>query len=203
MRRLNSTDRGTAPDGTATDPDAPLWQRFVMAADTEAFGELFRRHERGVLTLTLHLLGDREEAEDVKQEAFLRVYTTAHQFQGQCSFKTWLYRIARNLCLSALRRRQRRPEVDDLEATGEALPEEHPEANPEAHVLRRELAQRVQAALAALPSHHRELIVLRDIQDLSYAEIAAVLKCSDNAVKVRLHRAREALRRELEGYLGE
>jgi RNA polymerase sigma-70 factor (ECF subfamily) len=171
--------------------------------DTEAFGQLFLRYERTVLNLTWRLLGEREEAEDVKQEAFLRVLTKAEQFRGDCSFKTWILRIAHNLCCSALRRRQRRPEVDPLDEMVLEPREEQVDANPEAHLLRRELAAQVQAALQALPEHHRAMIVLREMEGLTYDEIAEALGCTRNAVKVRLHRAREALRKKLTDYWNE
>lgn len=183
--------------------DEVLWQRFVAQEDKEAFGQLFLRYERTVLNLTWRLLGHREEAEDIKQETFLRALTKAEQFRGDCSFKTWLLRIAYNLCYSVLRRRQRRPEAEPLEALNVEPQEEQVDANPEASLMRRELAVQVQKALQALPEHHRTLIVLRELEGLSYDEIAEALGCSRNAVKVRLYRAREALRKKMEGFWSE
>jgi RNA polymerase sigma-70 factor (ECF subfamily) len=206
MERLKPTDQAS-PSPSAEDSDREsdeaLWQRFVAHEDTEAFGQLFLRYERTVLNLTWRLLGHREEAEDIKQEAFLRVLTKAEQFRGDCSFKTWILRIAHNLCYSALRRRRRRPETEPLEALIVEPQEEHVDANPEAHLLRRELTVQVQNALQSLPEHHRTLIVLRELEGLSYEEIAETLGCSRNAVKVRLYRAREALRKKMQHFWSE
>jgi RNA polymerase sigma-70 factor (ECF subfamily) len=150
----------------------------------EAFKELLSRHRRSALTLAFQMLGDAEDAEDVAQEAFVRVFQAIPQFRRQASFSTWLYRIVTNLCLG--RRRRRRP-VMELETMAEPASEE----NPARQVTEGLLARQV---LDELPAPLRAALVLREQEGLSYAEIATALGVPVGTVRSRLSKARMAFR---------
>jgi len=150
----------------------------------EAFRELLSRHRRSALTLAFQMLGDAEDAEDVAQEAFVRVFQAIPQFRRQASFSTWLYRIVTNLCLG--RRRRRRP-VLELETLAEPVSEE----NPARQVTEGLLARQV---LDELPAPLRAALVLREQEGLSYLEIATALGVPVGTVRSRLSKARIAFR---------
>jgi RNA polymerase sigma-70 factor (ECF subfamily) len=155
-----------------------------------------------VYTLALHLLGDRDEALDLSQDVFLRIFRTIHTFRGQSALKTWIYRIVINQARNRQRfwRRRRRAdqvsldqhvaEHGDLRETAEA-------ASPDRTLARKELAERLWKALNALPFDQRTVVVLREFDGLSYGEIAFSLGVAVGTVKSRLTRARQALRHEL------
>ncbi len=154
-----------------------------------------------VVNLALRLLGDREEARDLAQDVFLQVYRTLGRFQGRSSLKTWIYRITVNQCRNRQRwwrrrRRDRALSLDELKPSDEArlaAPGDLPFQNVE----RRELAQRVQAALLRLSFEHRSILVLREVFGMSCEEIATTLMLPEGTVKSRLARARDGLRRVL------
>jgi RNA polymerase sigma-70 factor, ECF subfamily len=181
--------------------EAALVQRCV-AGDEIASEELVLEHHRLVLSLATHLLGDREEALDVSQEVFLRVFRTLHSFRGQSSLRTWIFRIVVNQARNRQRwwkRRHRAAQVsldEHIRARGEVMLGADP-STPERALARKELAARLQAALQQLPFDQRTTIVLREIDGLSYDEIAFSLGLAVGTVKSRLTRARQALRAEL------
>jgi RNA polymerase sigma-70 factor (ECF subfamily) len=181
--------------------EASLVQRCA-AGDEDASAELVAEHYRTVVSLATNLLGDYEEALDLTQEVFLRVFRTIHRFRGQSALRTWIYRIAINQARNRQRwwrRRHRNDQVslDDHVREHGDLPLRVDFTAPDRMLANRELAGRLQAALEALPFEQRTAIVLREIEGLSYDEIAFSLQLAVGTVKSRLTRARQALRAEL------
>jgi len=180
--------------------EAALVQRCA-AGDECACADLVAEHQRMVFQLAINLLGDRDEALDLSQEVFLRVFRTIHSFRGQSALRTWIYRIAVNQARNRhrfWRRRHRADQVslDEHVAThGEFL--SGGEVRPDRVLAQKELAERLKSALDHLPFDQRTAIVLREIDGLSYEEIAYSLGVAVGTVKSRLTRARQALRHEL------
>jgi RNA polymerase sigma-70 factor (ECF subfamily) len=164
-------------------PDADLVAR-ARAADPDAFAILVRRHERKVYNLAFRMLGKEEDARDAAQDAFLSCYRHLASFRGDAKFSTWLHRIAVNACFDALRKRR-----------GEVLGiDEAPEPPPAPdHGDRTAGSVDVQRALLRVPPEFRAVLVLHDVQDLAYDDIAAALEIPLGTVKSRLHRGRIAL----------
>ncbi|MGQ9525205.1 MAG: sigma-70 family RNA polymerase sigma factor [Armatimonadota bacterium] len=175
-----------------------------------SFEELVARYERRIYNLILRQVGDPEDAADLAQETFVKAFRAFGQFRGESSVFTWLCRIALNLCKNRFRQRDRMrsvagvsiEEMAESEEPGQA-PQEVPDwsQSPERLYEQRELADRVQEAIANLPREYREVVVLRDLQHLSYQEIAQVTGLTLENVKTRLHRGRLMLRRMLEPYV--
>lgn len=169
--------------------------------DEQACSELVEEHQRMVYTLALHLLGDHDEALEVSQEVFLRVFRTIHGFRGQSALRTWIYRIVVNQARNRQRwwrRRLRSHQVsldEHIRENGEMRSAET--ADPDRVLGRKELASRLTSALDGLPFDQRSCIVLREVDGLSYEEIAFSLGVATGTVKSRLARAREALRAQL------
>lgn len=182
------------------DREALLIQRCA-AGDEAASSELVAEHQRTVVQLAANLLGDREEALDLSQEVFLRVFRTIHRFRGQSSLRTWIYRIVVNQARNRHRfwRRRRRAEQISLDqhvaAHGDILRCLGPA--PDRVLAQKELAARLSQALDRLPFEQRTAIVLREVDGLSYEEIAFSLNIAIGTVKSRLTRARLALRADL------
>jgi RNA polymerase sigma-70 factor, ECF subfamily len=180
--------------------EASLVQRCAAGEET-ACAELVAEHQRMVVQLAVNLLGDREEALDLSQEVFLRVFRTIARFRGQSSLRTWIYRIAINQARNRHRFWRRRHRADQVSldqhmaAHGEFV--SAGEARPDRMLAQKELAERLQSALDHLPFDQRTAIVLREIDGLSYDEIAYSLGVAVGTVKSRLTRARHALRQEL------
>jgi len=180
--------------------EAALVQRCA-SGDESACADLVAEHQRMVVQLAINLLGDRDEALDLSQEVFLRVFRTIHRFRGHSSLRTWIYRIAVNQARNKhrfWRRRHRADQVslDEHVAThGEFL--SGGESTPDRVLAQKELAEQLQAALDRLPFDQRTAIVLREVDGLSYEEIAYSLGVAIGTVKSRLTRARQALRLDL------
>ncbi len=180
--------------------EAALIERCA-AGDETAYTELVAEHQRMVVQLAMNLLGDHDEALDLSQEVFLRVFRTISRFRGQSSLRTWIYRIAVNQARNRhrfWRRRHRDDQVSldaHVEAHGDMMPGR--EAGPDRVLAQKELATRLQRALDGLPFDQRTAIVLREVDGLSYDEIAFSLGVAVGTVKSRLTRARQALRQEL------
>jgi RNA polymerase sigma-70 factor (ECF subfamily) len=172
------------------------------AGDEAACAELVNEYQRMVFHLALHLLGDHDEALDLSQDVFLNVFRTIGRFRGQSALRTWIYRIVVNQARNRQRwwRRRHRGEQESLEErlekAGDALPASEL-ARPDRLYGQRELAARVWDALDRLPFDQRTVVVLREIDGLSYEEIAFSLGVAVGTVKSRLTRAREALRAQL------
>ncbi|MEF3273186.1 MAG: sigma-70 family RNA polymerase sigma factor [Chloroflexus sp.] len=175
-------------------------QRLISAAqagDLDAFNQIVRLYETRVYNLCYRMLGDAETAADTTQDVFIAAFRNLRSFRGG-TFKAWLLRIATNACYDALRMRQRRPSVsldrnDDDEDSGRSEVADPGESLDE-FVLRQELSTAIQRGLAALPEDQRIVIVLSDIQGLSYEEIAQITGVQLGTVKSRLSRARAKLR---------
>jgi RNA polymerase sigma-70 factor (ECF subfamily) len=181
--------------------EAALIQRCT-AHDEDACAELVAEHQRMVYQLSLNLLGDHNEALDLSQEVFLRVFRTIHGFRGQSALRTWIYRIVVNQARNRQRwwRRRHRAQQVSLDAHLKDFgdfPEQTDGASPDRMLGRKELAERIRTALEQLPFDQRTAIVLREIDGLSYEEIGFSLGVAVGTVKSRLARAREALRAQL------
>jgi len=160
-------------------------------------------YEKKVFNLALRMTGSVEDAQDITQEAFMRVYTGLRHFRGDATFSTWLYRIVSNMCLDELRRRRRRASVSldqPIPQLDGDIPRQliDPQADPQHSVEGADLRHLVQQSILRLSPDHRLIIVLRDLQGFSYEEIASMLQCSLGTVKSRLNRARLSLRRAME-----
>ena len=201
-------DAGQAT-GTAVDEQALI--REAQAGDRAAFEELIHRYDRDVLRLALNLLRLPEDARDVYQEAFLKIYKNLHRFRFECSFYTWIYRIVTNVCLDHLRRRRSRPEDQAPEPVSddEALPqdffdrqrEKRVGTDPERHLLGKEIGRRINAALQGLSPRERLVFELKHHQGLKLRAIGEMLGTTEETVKNSLFRATRKLRTRLEGLL--
>jgi RNA polymerase sigma-70 factor, ECF subfamily len=180
--------------------EAVLVQRCA-AGDESACADLVAEHQRMVVQLAMNLLGNRDEALDLSQEVFLRVFRTIHRFRGQSSLRTWIYRIAVNQARNRCRFWRRRHQADQvsldqhLASHGDSL--SNGDATPDRVLAQKELAERLHHALEHLPFDQKTAIVLREVDGLSYDEIAYSLGVAVGTVKSRLTRARQALRLEL------
>lgn len=188
------------------DPDAELMLR-VKRGDRAAFAALVEKYQQPVLNFLLRSLQDETEAEDLAQNVFVQVWKSARRYRRTARFSTWLFTIARNLCLNELRRRARHP-ATSLEAppteSQTPLPErieDRQTATPPEALLREELFRKVEAALAELPENQRTAILLCREEEFSYEDIAAILGCSLSATKSLIHRGRETLKQKLKPYL--
>jgi RNA polymerase sigma-70 factor, ECF subfamily len=177
----------------------------AKAGDVSAFEELVKRYDRNVFRIAQHITQNREDAEDVVQDAFLKAYSNLAQFQGQSKFYTWLVRIAVNEALMKLRRR--RPERmvsldEDVKTEDDSLPREVADwsPNPEQQYTQAELRDILPKTIQGLPATFRTVFVLRDVEGLSTEETAEALELSVPAVKSRLLRARLQLRERLNRY---
>jgi RNA polymerase sigma-70 factor (ECF subfamily) len=183
--------------------EAALIERCA-AGEQAACAELVSGHERMVYQLALHLLGDRDEALDLSQEVFFSVFRTIGNFRGQSALKTWIYRIVINQARNRQRWWRRRHKADQVSldqhmaAHGDLRqPGEH--ISPDRAYARKELAEKLWTALDQLPFDQRTVIVLREIDGLSYDDIAFSLGVAVGTVKSRLTRARQTLRQQLQG----
>ncbi|MFB3828858.1 MAG: RNA polymerase sigma factor [Bryobacteraceae bacterium] len=180
--------------------------RAVQKGDQDAFEQLVRAYDQSVLRLAMNLLRSPEDARDVYQEAFLRVYRNIHTFRFDCSFHTWLYRIVTNVCLDHLRRRSVRKEEQTVVETSEGpvdradtFEQQAPSGDPERNCWNRELARRLEQALAGLTPRERMVFELRHYQGLRLRHIGEVLGTSEEAAKNCLFRATQKMR----GMLGD
>ena len=174
------------------DTDEALAQRALTGRD--AFGHLVSRYADKIFNLAYRMTGDRAQAEDLAQDAFLRAYRGLGGFKPGYAFGAWLYRIALNVCLTHLRR-QATAVVEPLAEDGEAILDETASVTELAE--RREVQQAVQQAILSLPPNYRAVIVLYHLEGRSYDEIAGLLHLPVNTVRTHLHRARAMLRERL------
>jgi RNA polymerase sigma-70 factor (ECF subfamily) len=182
--------------------------RAAQKGDQQAFRALVERYQRRVVQLALGMTKDPDEAMDIAQETFVRVHRYLPSFKGDSSFFTWTYRIAMNLCLDAQRRRGRLERVD-LEQGDEAEIEAAMDApsaalaGPQRQALNSELRARMTDALASLSENHRAILLLREVEGLSYEDLAKVLGIRKGTVMSRLFHARLKMQNKLREYLGE
>ena len=175
---------------------SPAVMELAMSRNPEKDGDFFERYQLRAFHYALQILGNREDAMDVTQEAFLRVHRCGHRRDSSRPFAPWFYAILRNLAIDQLRRRKARKE-----APAENVPEMLAGPGPEVLAERSELKVKVWESISRLPEMQREVVILRDLHGLTYAEIGETLGVPLSTVKSRLHDARERLRRRLEGYL--
>jgi RNA polymerase sigma-70 factor (ECF subfamily) len=193
------------PMSTRPETDAELVAR-LQRGDDSAFEAIVRTHSGRLLSVARRFLGNNEDAQDAVQEAFIRAYKAIHTFEARSQLHTWLHRILVNTALMKLRERRRRP-TDSIE---DLLPSYSTDGHQavasrdwsDAVLERKETAAIVREAIERLPDQYREVLVLRDIEEKDTAETAALLGTSSNAVKIRLHRARQALRTLLDREFG-
>jgi RNA polymerase sigma-70 factor (ECF subfamily) len=189
-----------------TDPDAALMLR-AKRGDRAAFAELVEKYKQPVMNFVFRSLRDEIEAEDLAQNVFLQAWKSRSRYRQTAKFSTWLFTIARNLCLNEIRRRSRHPaeSIEEAHADHEDQPrqqyEDKSQIAPPDKLLHGELAQKIEEALAELPEAQRTAILLCRQDELSYEEIAEVLDCSLSATKSLIHRGRETLKEKLKPYL--
>lgn len=186
--------------------------RRLQQRDERAFTEVVRLYQHKVYNLVYRMVGSREEAEDLAQEVFVTIFKHVDSFRGDAKLSTWIYRIATNHTRNRMKylgRRSYRQTTELNEAAEHELSGIQPGtirphiAGPEAVLAGLQLERAVQAGIAALEPDHREVLVLRDVENLSYEEIAAITGVAEGTVKSRLHRARLALKEHMAKHLGE
>lgn len=191
----------TAADGQRAElrTDALLVQA-TLAGNRQAFGELVERYQDRLFNTLVRVLGSPDDASEVLQDAFVQAYTKLETFRGSAQFYTWMYRVALNLACSHRRRNKRRRDeqsVDQIRELSGAEPVD-PSLPPEQTALRVEQAELVQAALLEISDEHRQILVLRELEDCSYETIAEILELPVGTVRSRLFRARLQLKERLE-----
>jgi RNA polymerase sigma-70 factor (ECF subfamily) len=178
----------------------------LKARDEQAFNEIVRRHGDKVFSLVYRMIGSRPEAEDIAQEVFVTVFKTIDGFRGESKFSTWLLRIAANQCKNRIKYLARRPTgaaafdetTDNASEAGLPAPAQGHIDAPDVLMEAAEMEALTQTAIAALDEEHRLLIVLRDVEELSYLEIGEITGLAEGTIKSRLHRARMAIKDHLD-----
>ena len=173
----------------------------VIKGDQDAFGEIVEIYKNSIYQLCYRMLGNRHEAEDIAQEAFIRAYVNIRSFNQELKFSTWLFRIATNLCIDRLRKKKPDYYLDAEVAGTEGLTMYSQVSSdsplPETEVESLELQETVQKEILKLPEKYRSAIVLKYMEDMSLNEISEILELPLGTVKTRIHRGREALRQQL------
>ena len=176
--------------------------RLCQNGDVAAFERLFHEHQDRVYRIAFRMMNSQEDAQDLTQEIFLKAYQKISKFKFRSAFSTWLYRLAVNICIDELRKRK---PVDTIPITEDAVSQDKLAAystvdayTPEDHAISKDRERQVWDAINSLKEKERAIIILRDIEGLSYKEIAEVFKCSLGRVKSRLHEARQKLKAVLE-----
>lgn len=188
-----SSEPVSPPPPTATDA---LIER-CLAGDQQAWDQIVRQHWRKVFNLAYKFVGRHDEAEDLTQDIFLKIFKALHTFDRRANFQTWLISISRNLCIDHYRsvRKERETMARDVDASQLAPPSR--ERSPYGELEQIDLRQRIREALAELPPTLREAVVLRDLQEFSYQEIADKLRLPEGTVKSRINRGRLELARQM------
>jgi len=188
------------------DPDAAL-MLLAKDGDMRAFEQLVEKYKQPIVSLMFRMLHDLSEAEDLAQTVFVRVYQSASRYEVSAKFSTWIFTIARHVCLNEIRRRSRHPaesiesSLPDTDEPATRQFEDHKTFTPPEAFLQNELEAKIQEALDELPEKQRLAVLLCRQDDLSYEEIARVLGLSLSATKSLIHRARETLKLRLKPYL--
>ena len=178
----------------------------VIDGDKNAFNDIMNRHEKSILNFAYRMLSNRTEAEDVTQEVFLRAYKNIETFEARAKFSTWLFKIARNLCLNKLRHTFRFPTfsvdkpVRGSEYDFQRQIEDKKQVSPISNIFSKEIQNAVKAALGSLPKNQKMAVILRRYEDMSYEEISVIMGCSFSAVKSLLNRAKQTLKNKLSYY---
>ncbi len=198
-----------ASEGSSDTGDHELVKR-VQEGDSKAFRRLFDKYHRRAFAVAMGVVKNEDDALDAVQEAFVKVHKNIDKFQGSSSFYTWLYRIVMNVSIDHVRRTSRRKNLDfderalheESEVAGDgALVPSVTNANPGKAALRRELGGAIHEALQELPEHHRAVIVLREVEGMSYEEMAEALEVPKGTVMSRLFHARKKMQAALAPYL--
>ncbi len=198
-----------ASEGSSDKGDHELVKR-VQEGDSKAFRRLFDKYHRRAFAVAMGVVKNEDDALDAVQEAFVKVHKNIDKFQGSSSFYTWLYRIVMNVSIDHVRRTSRRKNLDfderalheESEVAGDgALVPSVTNANPGKAALRRELGGAIHEALQELPEHHRAVIVLREVEGMSYEEMAEALEVPKGTVMSRLFHARKKMQAALAPYL--
>jgi RNA polymerase sigma-70 factor (ECF subfamily) len=195
-----ATEAAVRPRATSELSDEQVVRR-VLEGDPPLFEVLMRRHNPRVFRVARSVLLDDARAEDLAQEAWVRVYERLHQFAGEARFSTWLTKIVLHEAWARARKARRlQPITEEMTETAEVFMSAAPD--PESQTLGTEIRRFLESAVDALPEPYRIVLVLRDIEELSTAETADALQLTENAVKIRLHRARAMVRRDLSERVG-
>ena len=193
------------PEARPSRIDDTLLIRAAQQGDVTAFEQLVQKYDRAVLRLTIHLTGSEEDGQDIYQEAFLRAYSNLARFRFECSFYTWIYRIATNLCLDYLRRKRSRsreltttnaPDGEEWEILGR-IPDQTAGASPERNLAGRILREHIVRALSQLSPRERMVFELKHYHGLKLRTVAGILKTTEGTVKNTLFRATHKLRLQL------
>ncbi len=190
-------------------PDEVLISRF-KEGDKDSFRRLVEKYQTKVYSIVLAMVRDKNNADDLSQEIFIKVHRGLIHFKGKSKFFTWLYRITINTCLNAQNTRKRKPKTILLSyPVGEKenplstqLPQDTVKS-PMEILKNKELGVKIKLAIDSLSDGLREVFILREVEDLSYRELSKILQCSEGTIKSRLFRAREGLKKKLAPYLGE
>jgi RNA polymerase sigma-70 factor (ECF subfamily) len=197
---------------TSDDQSEAQFIARLAARDESAFNELVVTYERRVFALVFRMIGRRDEAEDMAQEVFVQVFKAIDQFRGEAKLSTWIYRIAVNLCKNRLKylSRRRASSLEDMDEIADRLSGDSAKgvsvagiSRPDELIEGMQLERLVKQAIAQVDPDFREVLILRDVEDLSYEEIAAITNLPDGTVKSRIHRARAQLRALVEKATGE
>ncbi len=182
----------------------------LKRGEASAYREMMRLYERRLFAFCLGFLREEDEAMDAVQDAFVKVFKKVHTFRGDAQFSTWLFRIARNLCLDRCRRKARVP-MDELDDSRAYDPPRNPgpallssattNSDPDSETMRQELRSEITSALAVLSDAHKEILLLREVEGLAYNEIAELLDVPIGTVMSRLFHARKNMQRRLSRYL--
>ena len=213
MDILSSIDELSFPAGMPQEPPADLTSDHALLeatrmGDGDAFGELVSRYRNQITSYIYRMTNDYDEAVDLAQETFVRVYRAADRYQTSHAFSTYIYRIATNLAISELRKRKRRRLVsltgffqtnDEADAREFSPADDKPLQDRE--LVDAERRNAVQRAISTLPEKYRAPLILRDVEERSYEEIARILQTSEGTVKSRISRARGFLREKMRAYL--
>lgn len=205
----SSKDSEGASEADDRETDRQRVER-VQAGDEAAFKELFDKYHRRAYAVAFGVVKNQQDALDIVQDAFIKVHRHIHNFQGSSSFYTWLYRIVMNLAIDHVRRNKKAKDLDyddgvgrdagDVAGDGTLLPRIL-DGNPRKTVMRRELSSAIQQALDQLPEYHRAVILLREVEGLTYEEMAKILKVPKGTIMSRLFHARRKMQSTLAEYL--
>lgn len=183
--------------------DEVLIARF-KEGDDSSFRELVEKYQSRVYSIVLAIIGDKNDAEDLSQEIFVKVYRFLHQFKGRSKFFTWLYRLTINTCISARNKKKKDNEIYQFQSEKNLISAHilQSDAKSPMEILQnKELEEKIKLALDSLSDGLKEVFVLREIEDLSYKQLSKIFNCPEGTIKSRLFRAREELKKKLEPYI--
>ena len=169
-----------------------------LQGDRSAFASIVDRYKKQIYSITYSMTRNHADADDLSQDAFIKAYENLGRFKPGTNFRSWLCRIAVNLCIDHLRHKKRASE-DSLDDQAELLSDHRP--NPYDNLESSELMENIMAAVHSLPENQRTVVILREVQGLELREVAEIMKCSESTIRWRLHYARKKLQKKLESYV--